>query len=427
MQVNNLRIYSFLVSFIPITIVFSIFLADFLVTFTSIFFFIYLIKTKKFYVFDCVEFKIFIAFYCILILSGVFSNYDYSKITSFGYLRFGLFLLLIKYLKINYSNFYKHFSLGLSLSIVILFFGFLLQLLNFEFISINKPVFRYSSFFHDEAVLGSYLIKILPLTLGLLIFQKKKSIFSFNLFNKYSNDFFFSGERSALILLAIFIFISFFYLSFEKKTKFLLIFGILLITLTSIFLNEKLKHRVVTQTLFQLGISNHQESYIEIEIENKNKEKTIIALIKEDYFIPLKYYLMFNTSIKIFKDNVFFGSGIKTFRKKCKEDKYFVIQNYSLFKDKPHNYYKGFTGVDSCSTHPHNYYLQSLAETGIFSFIVIFFLFVYSLLSIIKSKNLCNKFFASGTFLNLFPLVFTGSVYNNYISILIFITLSFFT
>ena len=53
---------------------------------------------------------------------------------------------------------------------------------------------------------------------------------------------------------------------------------------------------------------------------------------------------MFNTSIKIFKDNVFFGSGIKTFRKKCKEDKYFVIQNYSLFKDKPHNYYKGFTG-----------------------------------------------------------------------------------
>ena len=117
---------------------------------------------------------------------------------------------------------------------------------------------------------------------------------------------FFSGERSALILLAIFIFISFFYLSFEKKTKFLLIFGILLITLTSIFLNEKLKHRVVTQTLFQLGISNHQESYIEIEIENKNKEKNIIALIKEDY-IPLKYYLMFNTSIKIFKDNVFLG------------------------------------------------------------------------------------------------------------------------
>ena len=204
--------------------------------------------------------------------------------------------------------------------------------------------------------------------------------------------FFFWREICTYFVSNIYLYFCFFIFHL-RKTKFLLIFGILLITLTSIFLNEKLKHRVVTQTLFQLGISNHQESYIEIEIENKNKEKTIIALIKEDYFIPLKYYLMFNTSIKIFKDNVFFGSGIKTFRKKCKEDKYFVIQNYSLFKDKPHNYYKGFTGVDSCSTHPHNYYLQSLAETGIFSFIVIFFLFVYSLLSIIKSKNLCNKFF----------------------------------
>lgn len=78
------------------------------------------------------------------------------------------------------------------------------------------------------------------------------------------------------------------------------------------------------------------------------------GVVKEEYFIPLKYYLIFQTSFKIFQDNLFFGKGIKSFRYECKKEKYYVIDNYLAFKDKPYDAYPGFAGVDGFSNHPHN-------------------------------------------------------------------------
>ena len=424
MQFNNLKIYSLSISFIPISIIFSIFLADLLVSLTSIFFLIFIIINKKFDFLNCIEFKLFLFFYTILIISSIFSDYNNSIITSLTYLRFGLFYLLIKYLLINTDNFKQYISSSLVISILILFLGFTLQLLNFDFLVNNKPEFRYSSFFNDEAVLGSYLIKIIPLTIGLLIYFKQHK-FLICIFLLSIIMILFSGERSSQLLLILFITISLFYLPYNKKIKVISIFLILTVISTTIFINEKIRHRVLTQTFFQMGILDKEKKYIEIEIKNKNEEKVIMALIKEDHFIPLKYYLMFNASFNIFLDNVLLGSGVKTFRKKCMEPDYYQIQNYSLFKDKPYNFYEGYTGIDSCSTHPHNYYIQILTETGIIAFLIILFLFIYSTYKIFVSRKLHNKFFAIGTFLNLFPIVFTGSFYNNFISILIFLTLSF--
>ena len=63
-----------------------------------------------------------------------------------------------------------------------------------------------------------------------------------------------------------------------------------------------------------------------------------------------------------FKDNYLFGTGVKSFRKQCKKNKYYIIQNYSAFEDKSYDYYPGYTGIDGCSTHPHNYYFQLLFQ-----------------------------------------------------------------
>ena len=67
----------------------------------------------------------------------------------------------------------------------------------------------------------------------------------------------------------------------------------------------------------------------------------------------------------MFNDNKFFGQGPRSYRYLCNEDK-FKINAYS------------------CSTHPHNYYMQMLAELGIvgFSFLVLFY--IYILIKIIK-------------------------------------------
>ena len=55
----------------------------------------------------------------------------------------------------------------------------------------------------------------------------------------------------------------------------------------------------------------------------------------------------------MFKDKPLFGHGPKMFRVICADEKY-------------------ATGVTPCMTHPHNFYIQLLAETGIIGFLFLF-------------------------------------------------------
>ena len=62
----------------------------------------------------------------------------------------------------------------------------------------------------------------------------------------------------------------------------------------------------------------------------------------------------------MFLDNKIFGQGPKSYRYLCKDDR-FKINKWS------------------CSTHPHNYYAQLLAETGLIGFLIIFMIFLFAL------------------------------------------------
>ena len=85
--------------------------------------------------------------------------------------------------------------------------------------------------------------------------------------------------------------------------------------------------------------------------------------IKEGkYFLQDDFYgAIYITAYNIFLDNPIFGIGVKNYREECKNAKYSEISATESF-------YR-------CSTHPHNTYLQILAETGIIGF-SIFFIFV---------------------------------------------------
>ena len=63
----------------------------------------------------------------------------------------------------------------------------------------------------------------------------------------------------------------------------------------------------------------------------------------------------------MFLDNKIFGQGPKSFRYLCNDDR-FKINKWS------------------CSTHPHNYYIQLLAETGLIGFFTVFLIFFTSLI-----------------------------------------------
>ena len=66
----------------------------------------------------------------------------------------------------------------------------------------------------------------------------------------------------------------------------------------------------------------------------------------------------YRTSIEIFKNKPILGNGLKSFRYQC--HKYQDIVKHKRFSN--------------CSTHPHNFYLEILIDTGIFG--LTFFVFV---------------------------------------------------
>jgi len=106
---------------------------------------------------------------------------------------------------------------------------------------------------------------------------------------------------------------------------------------------------------------------------------------------------------------LYFGKGLKSFRFMC--------------RGKLGNFYPIDGGV--CSTHPHNYYLQSVSAGGLISLFFlssIFILISFKMINIFlqlfkKTKN--NELLTLSTiciFVYLWPLIPTGSFFSNWIS-----------
>ena len=114
----------------------------------------------------------------------------------------------------------------------------------------------------------------------------------------------------------------------------------------------------------------------------------------------------YTLAYELFKNNPIFGVGPKGFRYFCRSVEY----------DPP----KGI-----CSTHPHNFLIQILSETGLtglfFYFYGIFFV-IYKLFKVklknnpINEKN-CLLVMSIALITNFFPFVPNGNFFNNWISI----------
>ena len=164
MKDNFIKINRYAILVLPFSLIFSIFVSDLIVSLSSLSFLIYLFANKQTSLLKSIEFKLFLILYIIFILSALFSDFTYhSLIKTLPYLRFGIFMLLIKYLLMNDDNFKVLFFRSLLISLSVLCFGLFLQIIGFEYLSKYINGSRYSSFFFDELILGSFLIKILPL------------------------------------------------------------------------------------------------------------------------------------------------------------------------------------------------------------------------------------------------------------------------
>tara|TARA_B100000780_G_C21083845_1_gene436564 strand:- start:87 stop:1343 length:1257 start_codon:yes stop_codon:yes gene_type:complete len=389
-----LKLSSYLFLSIPILLITGPFLSDLALSLIAILFLIEVFKNKKFELFHNKFFYLFFSFYVYLILNSLLQNQNIDSLKiSLSYFRFGVFSLAVVYIINNDNQILKklYYIFLITFSVLILdgfiqfFYG--KNILGYP-LSVGP---RVSSLFNDELILGSYLSRLFPIFFALLIFLNKKInrvqyTFNYLIFIFAEVLVYLSGERAAFFYMN---FAAVFTLLAVKDFKKLRI-GILLSSLTLIFIISftfpNTKQRVVNQTFDQMGLFSDKENMI----------------------FSHQHHDLYKTAINITKDNLYFGVGVKNFRNKCSLDKYKI-------------------SVFSCSTHPHNTYIQLLVELGLVGLIIgltlLIFISVYILKhfqSLISGKYYFTDFqvcLISAILISLWPFAPTGNVFNNWLNI----------
>ena len=100
---------------------------------------------------------------------------------------------------------------------------------------------------------------------------------------------------------------------------------------------------------------------------------------------------------KIFKDNILFGSGFRTYRNHC--------YKYDDNIDKK---------ITKCSTHPHNFHSEIISDNGLLGYLI-FAIFILSIFYFFLKKKLYKNFNITIIFCLIitfiFPIKTTGSFF----------------
>ena len=399
----HLPVYLFVL--LPVFLITGPFLSDLSFSLICTLFLIYCLKNRNFSFFKNKYFYYFLIFWAYLVVNSFINNFHIDSLKiSFFFIRFAIFVIAITTFINTDDKFIKYFFYCIFLCFTILTIdGYYQYFVGENIFGIKTPdSSRVSSFFGDKQILGSYLSRLWPIFFGLsiIVLNKKSKLFLFLILIFIFSEvlIFLSGDRTAFFyinLSAIFIII------FSKKL-FKLRLLTLLISLTLIiiitFFNSTAKERIIDNTLNQMNITKNED----------NKDQGI-------YIFTRQHTEQYISAYKMFLDNKILGIGIKNFRYYCDD--------------------KNYVSALSCSTHPHNSYLQILTETGIIGLLFIIIILLFFLTNLIKhiyfkiiGKNYFTDFeicLLSGLAIYLWPFIPTGNVFNNWLNIILFIHFPF--
>ena len=376
---------------IPLSIILGNFVINTISLITILLFSLLVLKKKKIFTY----YKNYFYFLFILILLlfiNLFlsSNFNLSLISILGFIRYYLLFLIILFCFDNINNFKKNFT-------NIIFFLILFVLLNvlYQYFFLTDIFGNDVNEFHgkklsgpfgDEGVAGSFISKLF--FLSFFYFYKndlvKKFIFPIIILSIITVIL--TNERSASIMFLSGTLIFFLF----YKTNFFYKFTLFSLAILSIVI------------LFNLN-NNLKTHFIEIPIKN----------FKDNH-----HKAHFLTSYEIFKDNKVFGSGIKTFRYICNEEKYSKINTKYA--------------SNRCTTHPHNIYLEILSETGLLGFSIIilvnFYILFFLIFNFFKKNNYNHEILLlfSSFFILFFPFQTTGSFFSTWNGIFYWVFFSYF-
>lgn len=264
--------------------------------------------------------------------------------------------------------------------------------------------------FNSEGVLGSYLVRLMPLFFALLYFlnlgKEKKNLLISGSILLIGAVIFLSGSRTAFVLLILFL--SILFLSDIALRK-IIFFSSAITFLLFMALSQ------VSTKIYKIMDYTFKDP-----IRTMFKEKNRPGNLKDKKFIIFTkvYHTHYETAFNIFLSNKLFGVGTKRFRKVCSDPKYYINEF-------------------SCTTHPHNFYMQMLSENGLIGFFGLLIVFLNITYKLFRKIILINfnpsvykinsfDFILIGIFINLWPIIPSGNFFNNWMSILIYMPIGFY-
>jgi O-antigen ligase len=369
---------------------------DLIVSLSCLVFLIYVFKDKLFIYFKKKPLIIFFIFciYCILVSIFLAEDIMLSFESSLFYFRIGVFSCLIWHLIEQDKKILNYFYYALVISFSVLIVdGYIQFFSNTNIVGLPKAGVRISSFFGDESIMGSYLSRLFPLLFALFAVKDKKKLelyFMILFFLLLSGLVLISGERAAFFFYFLsFIFIIIFMKGYAKL-RIALSVGSVIFIIIIISSFDQIKNRMLL-----------------------NPSTTITKFI----FTP-EHDSLIRTAYNMFLDKPLVGHGPKMFRVICKDKKYAV-------------------GITPCMTHPHNFYVQLLAETGIIGFSFLFSVFVYVLYCsyrqfksiVLRQKRYLTDYqvcLLAAILVTVWPITTNGNFFNNWLMIVYSLPVGFY-
>jgi len=468
----SIIISSFLIQLLPIFFISGPAIPDIVITSVAIIFLCYSIYNKKIYLFkDYVIYYLFIIF-LYLNFNSFFSDYIYVSFKySIGFFRIIIFSVALYFILTKNKKLIRNFYYCFLGCVIFLFLDSSLQSITGSNIFGYKPEqnSRMTSLFLDEQIMGSYISRLLPLVIGLFyMFNKNKSLIFFLILIS-GVIVFLSGERVSLIYFLITFFC---YILIEFNTR-----------------------NIVT-ALFFFSLSISYFTYKNPSQYNRIIKHTLEQSKESKYGLySYRHQLHYATAYSMFKDRPLLGHGIGTFRYICDNEKFSqknkIIQDGNIYAKKSDRYfyeklldkrnniyfyeiytlddlgkkiivngrlkpkniiyfvsgeyvlknqllYSDFEFENGCNTHPHNIYMQFLAELGIIGFGLFLSIFLYTVCRILilfkliffnkKKKNLYKAkiFILLSVFVSMFPLLPSGNYFGNSLLIISYLPFGFY-
>lgn len=402
-MINRQFLPFYLIGLYPLALTLGTLISE-LITFSLIvIFIIHCVVDRKIH-FDRDPIIYFLFFIWLYLLLNLLISIDFqlSLNRSIFFIRYPLLLLSICYFINKYSEnleiIFKLWIVTLIILIIDLYIQFFFgeNLLGFK--SPNPE--RLSGFFNQELKVAHLLIGFFLPAFGFFLQKNQKNYPLYFILFLYFVILILTNER-ANILRGVFALFIFSILIPHFKFKFKIIFSTMALGIFALILIfvKPINQRFI----YEIGA-----------LDRSIKDKHLW-----NYVIMSNYGPHYLASIEVFKSNKYFGTGVKTFRKACKD--------ISLKKFYPENDKRN---IMKCSTHPHQYYFEFLSDLGLIGFLILLSFFFYLFVRVVNSYYLFKNlvFLTSGIFIfvQLIPLLPTGSFFTSFGSTIFFINLSLF-